>query len=299
MPIEPHNLLTPPTDQQRIWRYMDFAKFVSLISKRALYFCNLEILAKTDPHEGLLSHPNYRHRKWNEISDLTPEEHKLVFFEEMTGEKRRIQFESQRNSKEYWLRRRFYDRRSLSVNCWHANTYESAAMWTQYIRGGEGIAVTSTYPRLVDALAQAKQRVFGGMVKYLDWDKDPVDNTFILPFSKRASFVYENELRLVYWDLEVNDKINELCGILSQHMIDHLYRRISGKINWDLIESDVDKVQYAPGVYISADLNKLIDEIYVSPTSPDWFLEVVSEVCERFSLDRTPVRSDLFSSPVR
>jgi hypothetical protein len=298
--LEPHNLLSPIPDQQRVWRYMDFAKFISLLSKRALYFCNLEILAKNDPHDGLLSHPNYRHREWNAISDLTPEEHKLVFgYEEMTGEKQRIQFESQRNSREYWLRRRFYDRRCLSVNCWHANTFESAAMWTQYVRGGEGIAVTSTYARIIDALAQAEQRVFCGMVRYLDWSSEPVDNSFMLPFSKRASFAHENELRLVYWDLEVQSTINELCGRLAQHTYDHLYRRISGPINWALIEQDVERVQYVPGIYVSVELDRLIDEIYVSPASPDWFLEVVSEVCQRFSFGRTPLRSDLLSSPVR
>jgi hypothetical protein len=120
MPVEhPHPNITPPTDPaERAWRYMDFAKFVSLISRRELYFCNLEVLAASDPHEGLLSHPNYRHRDWNTIADLTSEEYKLVIFDEAqfsSEESRRVQFESQRNSREYWLRRRFYDRRTLSV----------------------------------------------------------------------------------------------------------------------------------------------------------------------------------------
>jgi hypothetical protein len=148
---------------------MDFAKFVSLISREELYFCNLEVLAKSDPHEGLLSQPNYRHRQWRNISDLAPEEHKAIFGNGMSGEQERIQFESQRNSREYWLHLRFYDRRTLLVNCWHVNRYESAAMWTQYVTGGQGIAITSSYTRIVDALTSAPQRVFLGIVKYLDW----------------------------------------------------------------------------------------------------------------------------------
>jgi hypothetical protein len=300
MSVESSPLLSAPADSsERVWRYMDFAKFVSLISREELYFCNLEVLAKSDPHEGLLSQPNYRHRQWHTISDLTPEEHKAIFFTEMSGEQERIQFESHRNSREYWLRRRFYDRRTLLVNCWHVNRYESAAMWTQYVTGGQGIAITSSYTRIVDALAAAPQRVFLGMVKYLDWDNEPVDNSFAFPFSKRMSFNYEKELRIVYWDLVVQEKANVLCQRLTAHMMDHLYRRISTPINWDLIEDEINTVTYMLGIYIPVDINFLIDEIYVAPTSPDWFLEVIQTVCEKFSLRRIPRRSDLLSSPMR
>jgi hypothetical protein len=154
MPVEPHPLLSSPSDPaERVWRYMDFAKFVSLISRRELYLCNLEPMSKDDPHEGLLSAPNYRHREWRTIADLTVEEYKTIFYKEMEGEEQRIQFESQRNSREYWLRRRFYDRRTLLVNCWHLNRYESAAMWARYAVGSQGIAITSSYLGIIEAFA--------------------------------------------------------------------------------------------------------------------------------------------------
>ena len=59
MPVQhPGPQVSVPTNlNERIWRYMDFAKFVSLLSRRELYFCNLEVLAATDPHEGMLSNP--------------------------------------------------------------------------------------------------------------------------------------------------------------------------------------------------------------------------------------------------
>jgi hypothetical protein len=79
----------------------------------------------------------------------------------------------------------------------------------------------------------------------------------------------------------------------------YLYRRISTPINWDLIEDEINSVKYMPGIYIPVDINILIDEIYVAPTSPDWFLEVIQTVCEKFSLGRIPRRSDLLSSPMR
>ncbi len=52
----------------------------------------------------MLSQPNYRHRQWHTISDLTPEEHKAIFFTKMSAERERVQFESHRNSREFWLR---------------------------------------------------------------------------------------------------------------------------------------------------------------------------------------------------
>jgi hypothetical protein len=299
MPVEANPFASPPDDPlERVWRYMDFAKFVSLLSIHKLYFSNLEILAKDDPHEGLLSAPNYRHREWRSIADLTPEEHKTIFYEPMDGEKKRIQFESYRNSKEYWLRRRFYDRRTLLVNCWHLNRYESAAMWTQYASGGQGIAITSNYARIVESLAAAQERVFVGRVAYLDWNSERVDNSSVLPFSKRASFAYENELRLAFWDLTAQEKINALCANLASHKFDHLYRRITGPINWSLIEAEVATVDYLPGIYVPVAIDALINEVYVSPTSPDWFLDLVSTVCEKYMLNRKPVRSDLMSSPI-
>ena|ERR1700704_931633 len=169
MPLQPtHPKITPPTDpDQRVWRYMDFAKFVALISRRELYFCNLEVLAATDPHEGLLSLPNYRHREWDTIADLTPEECKEIIFDEAryrSEEAKRVQFESHKNAREYWLRRRFYDRRTLFVNCWHVNSDESAAMWMQYAGVGYGIAITSSYNRIIAALSSAKEQLFAGMV---------------------------------------------------------------------------------------------------------------------------------------
>ena len=50
--VEESPLISPPVDStDRVWGYMDFSKFISLLSKQQLYFCNLELLAKDDPHE--------------------------------------------------------------------------------------------------------------------------------------------------------------------------------------------------------------------------------------------------------
>ena len=75
-------------------------------------------------------------------------------------------------------------------------------MWSQYASSGLGIAITSSYRRICDALALSQDRFFVGLIRYLDWNTQAVDNTTMSPFSKRKSYEHEKELRIVHWDLE-------------------------------------------------------------------------------------------------
>ena len=52
-----HPSFQPIGKRTKIWRYMDFAKFVSFLSKRSLYFCRVDKLG--DPFEGTLSERDY------------------------------------------------------------------------------------------------------------------------------------------------------------------------------------------------------------------------------------------------
>jgi hypothetical protein len=121
----------------------------------------------------------------------------------------------------------------------------------------------------------------------------------MLPFSKRMSYQHEKELRIVYWDLEVQEPLNVTFQRLSSHMMDHLYRRITGEINWTLVEKEAEAVPYKAGMYVPIALETLLDEVYVSPTAPDWFLDIVQRVCKQFKLSITPKRSDILSAPIR
>ena len=52
MPYEEHKLFTDPKETNLLWRYMDFTKFVSIISTQSLFFPSTRILQKIDPWEG-------------------------------------------------------------------------------------------------------------------------------------------------------------------------------------------------------------------------------------------------------
>ena len=299
MPIEPIPDMSLPEARDRVWRYMDFPKYLSMLDRRALYFSNVEALARTDPHEGMLAQPNFRHRDWQDIRDLTHEEWQELGMGELDDAAREIQFWRSKSSREYWARRRFYDRRAFFVNCWHVSEYESAAMWPAYADPKQGIAVTADYSLLVDALTPANERILAAKVRYVDFVTEPVGPR-ILPTNKRLSFSYEKELRLIYWDPKIREAVNHICHRLAISMFPGGSQSVrTEEIDWELVEDEVARVAYTPGRYVPVDIEALVSEVRVSPMAEDWFVDLVRSVSKRYSVNADITRSDLLSSPLR
>ncbi len=162
-----HTVFEKPKDENaKIWRYMDFTKFVSLLDKSALFFTRVDKLG--DPFEG--SCPEKVIKFWEKKVGV---EYQWGFYEHLN--------------------------KFTAVNCWHLNEYESAAMWKMYLKSNEGIAVQSTFKRLKDSLRDKEHDIFLGKVKYINYSKlvDPVE-VFTHPvLYKRKIFRHEQELRAV------------------------------------------------------------------------------------------------------
>lgn len=181
-----HRIFLAPEDENiKVWRYMDFTKFVSLLDKRSLYFCRVDKLG--DPFEGSFTEMNVKARKafldefWK--GKIDDEELAEMHVREPKFNKKIIQ--------------------GMFVNCWHMNEYESAAMWKLYLKSNEGIAIQSTYKRLRKSFNNnSKDNVYIGRVKYIDYGSEgiPRDNLFRAILHKRKSFEYERELRAMVWD---------------------------------------------------------------------------------------------------
>src|SRR4051812_46802853 len=61
MPYETHPLFEAPSNpQSKIWRYMSFTKFMSLLDSGCLYFTRGDNMAAMDPYEGSYTHANAR-----------------------------------------------------------------------------------------------------------------------------------------------------------------------------------------------------------------------------------------------
>jgi hypothetical protein len=179
LPYEKHPFFKlPDNEKSKIWRYMDFTKFVSLLDTGALFFCRADNFA--DAWEGAHTVENVRYRPvlWRANEADAP------MIRDVTADLYRSA------------------RKHTFMNCWHLNEGESAAMWKLYVSHNEGIAIQSTVERLANSFQGDENevfRVYVGMVNYLNYDKEMFpDGDTLIPFvHKRLSFEHEHELRAI------------------------------------------------------------------------------------------------------
>jgi hypothetical protein len=224
------------SDNAAVWRYTSLSKFVSLLQTRTLYFAQVGSLA--DPFEGMLSLANRSIR----YSDS----HALVDGNEFGKIRTGLQTGT---------------RSSMYVNCWHANEFESAAMWRLYSLEGEGIAIKSTIGALRASFTGAPEPVYIGEVKYMDYlnEESPMQNAFQLVLRKQRSFEHEREVRCVSLHIEGVGDIKKL-------------------------DPDLQPI----GLHVPVDVETLVQQVYVAPNLEPWLLDVVGAVCTKFDLSREP-----------
>jgi hypothetical protein len=188
-------------ENKKIWKYMDLAKFLSLLTTESLYFSTP--FQFQDPFEGELpkSHVD-AHSKihQNHIDQLIEFRDKLIHeFPEKKGMPELLSFDEMLQNIPTRIKEDdLYLKALFGINCWHINEYESDAMWKVYSQSGQGIAIESTIDKLTASLSKKKGLTIDE-VRYMDFETDPIDKghkNYGL-FIKRKSFSYENELRAV------------------------------------------------------------------------------------------------------
>jgi len=174
-------LRVPSSTDARVWRYMDFTKFVDLLDRERLFFPHLGVLQDADPYEGAPSQAMIRNMQERYAPDPTP------------GARAPRPSTRLMAALVQGLGSLFY------VSSWHMNDEESAAMWRLYLKSNEGVAIRSTFQRLTEAFPAPAPRISIGMVEYIDYARDaiPSDNMLHPAFRKRRSFEHERELRAV------------------------------------------------------------------------------------------------------
>lgn len=160
-------------------------------------------------------------------------------------------------------------RRHTYISCWHENLHESAAMWRLYLKSDEGIAIQTTFERLRESFWKAEKAIQIGKVHYYDPISDvlPEGNVLRQYLRKRKSFSHECEVRAIYQE-------------------------------YPILGFDGGDPAAEYGLNIGVDTEKLVENVYLSPTSPAWLVEVVQAVLNRFDMRRTVVRSALDADPV-
>jgi hypothetical protein len=227
-------------DTQKIWRYMDLTKFISLIANEALFFScpsgfddpfeghrprsDMEALSKMlqQPYDGC-------NDVVNNLKKIHPDKDLNLLD---------LQLEEYRKTPENGFK---IVNERFGVNCWHKNEHESEAMWKLYSNLGQGVAIESTVKQLQKSILDKNNLVIDS-VRYRDFDNDPIDKGHLHYglLQKRMSFKHEEELRAI----------------------------ISLKEEY-----------YGKGMLVKCDLNILINNIHVSPFLKKHIKDDIEKFC--------------------
>lgn len=170
----PESFADKPDESESVWRYMDLARYLSLLQSSALHFARADQM--TDRWEG-------------STSDAT-----LVAKRQLYGDEL---FNLIAPGGAHDKRRKNTFRMMVFMNCWHVSDHESAAMWEIYQRAGLGVAVQSTWGALTRSIGGDRE-VYGARVNYVDYKQAIIrDNVAELFLHKRRSFAHEQEARLM------------------------------------------------------------------------------------------------------
>ncbi len=224
---------------------MDLPKFISLLSKKSLYFaCPCEF---NDPFEGYFPKSyaqNFADKHQKRIDGSEAERDELLASSQNSKDEQFVDRLKYRidygiNGINTSLVKEIEENISQSgVSCWHKSEYESEAMWKLYTASGQGIAIESTIGQLKDSIIDEESLKIES-VTYLTEDDPKKEYGKHDPlFLKRKSFEHEKEFRAA---IKLKEK---------------------GK-----------------GTFVECDLDKLISRIHVSPLVEPYFTEIVKEIC--------------------
>lgn len=240
------HLFVPPSDENiKIWRYMDFTKFVSILENKGIFFARADNLG--DPFEGSFSAVNKKLRPLIlKHADHLPDKSRN---EDLVKKLRQ------------WVQ----------ISCWHVSEYESAGMWNLYAKTDEAVCIQSTYRKLKNCLPNNAKI---GLVRYVDYLSEWIpESNLLAPFMyKRKSFEHEKELRAIL--------------------------NLSGIDDFNLSFSDIEGDPPNGGKWVSLDISKLIEKVYVAPYAPKWFGDLVESVVKTYHLSKPVVKSSLDDEPI-
>lgn len=249
-----HPCFIEPRECEKTWRYLSLPKFIDFIKSKTLHFTRADVMRGIDKNEGLLF--TKRHKEIHKEISENPEQLAKVFPDIKKTGKEILEMEEIRNSKhEQKVVNQVY------INCWHLNKSENFAMWKVY-SDNFGVCLQSTYGDLYQGFSDGEwemvkecNRIFAGKVSYINTRTETIPQDYSSrPFMyKIEEFAYENELRFVIYD--PNEK------------------------------SQFKKIQVNP--------EKLINRIYISPFAPDWFEDVIRDLCKKYGVSSEIIKSEM------
>lgn len=209
-----------PHDDTVLWRFMDFTKYVSLISTGKIFFSRSDLF--NDPYEGAKGIKRKK-KQWDD--------HYIKFFKEVI-ENPPPGYKNQKSEKQVAKRAKELlksidqtgqdNLKKTFISCWHENDFESEAMWNLYTTNSkEGIAIKTSYKKLYNSLSKNPD-IQIGRINYIDYSKRfvGINDSF---WFKRKSFQHEREVRAIIKDLNHKDEFGKLIEVKLSTLIEEVY----------------------------------------------------------------------------
>jgi hypothetical protein len=260
-----------------LWRYTDFAKFVSLIETQALWFSRPSKFddpfeSKTNKSSRLKHLVRWMDRLITDFNsavyegDLAYVEANSWWARDLLGSESTIQPIAFGTIQDVPPRFRMFCERSLDasldavlINCWHQNKSESDVMWRAYTDSSIGVAVITSFDSLTECFRVEGKPPRVLNVEYHDLHDEGVVFDHLPSAYKHIAFEAEREVRAYMPTGDLPDG--------------------------------------APGTLVPVDLSKLIEGVTTSPSAPQWFIDSVQWVLEKAGMG-IEVQPSVFSRPL-
>jgi hypothetical protein len=252
--------LRPKDNEEKIWRYLDVPKFLSIIDNRALFFSRAEYLG--DRFEGSI-----------------PQSKNQINLTKHLGHESDVMYSDDGIAHE-WYSDHYFFRNTAYICCFHMNPIESAALWPIYAKDNKGVAIQSTFNRLCNCFHVDQENTENiGAVKYIDYSPDSSETIDVLKSAtlpllhKRKNFEHERELRAII-------------------PFPHCVFPNGGELTKEILDS------FPKGLSIPVDLDILIEKIYLAPSSPSWNKDLLNSILKKYEINKEILPSALDQSPI-
>ncbi|MBM7341247.1 hypothetical protein [Pantoea coffeiphila] len=150
----------------------------------------------------------------------------------------------------------------IDVSCWHANKYESMAMWKIYGENEGAVCIITDIDRIKESITPIENyNLIIAKINYISLPNEEFTTQHKLaPFMHKSRFYdYEHEVRLIGYDSS--------CPFRDK--------------------------RETPGTMLEVNTNNLIKEIRVSPYASNWFFDLITSVCKKYDLNTEVIRSKM------
>lgn len=253
MPInESHPVLSLPTTNIKLWRYLDLPAFFALLVDSKLCFSRADLME--DKFEGTFPKMN------SEQLDIWANS-QIARGELNPGYENLSRILTQ-------------DKTHQFLSCWCQEDTEMIHMWKIYSKEC-GVAIETTYEDLKLSIDD-NENIYPTQISYINFERDILDwkqNLLSMYTVKRTEYKSECEFRLIIShprqieDQLLKYKTHEEKALPSRQLYD---------------KTKVIKV--------GVDLSKLIKVVHISPFAPEWYHDLVKGTLIRLGHSNIPTR---------